>query len=893
MLNKRLFLHPVGTMPLQARWYLALCGMMLFALVGLHFAIQVEAQLQAEKVISRWADQAGFKVSNVRYRLLRNAMSVDDVVLQRDDMALRIDSLLMKAGPVALAGDIPDIYELRIRGLDMHVYDSRRIDVWRDILPDVGVFRIHRWQVDGDMVLDRSGRSLHLRSLHASADEHADETHWQLSAQLAGGSIQASGMALPAQGTMEGQLRWDDVHADALPAWLGEVADGIRFAGNLSWQGSAQDMAFNGQAQLMSGQRYASDLQWRGALHDQQWQMTLDAEAWPLASLRGLAPVVTGYAWRSGRFDGAVALSGDLASGRWTASGRQARIVDISLFDDGDDEGNAWHAGDLSCEQWRIDSARHAIHLGRVRALNVEGSLRPVDMLGGGRPLRWRWFVDEMQLRHLQLHLGMAEDGMRVSALQGRLKLQDNRFEMTLATEKEAAENGAAWHLQGQGLLQQGGLAEAHLQIDGRNVELVSLRPVLGLMTGDTAMAPVSLDGRADFGWAVDIGPDKWAMQGKFDVQSLALSHAGDHWNAETLSLAFSLDGDGHRELRDIRGRQWQYTASLTPMGRQPPQQAAQLRDAWWKRLLREHGWKITSLRLQQGRIAVGQDDDVWLRNISLELHDVAEAHWSGMRLQGDWDGGDIRCDGQWKVLDPGIQWLGRVRVSHALPFFLRRWLMLSGLPTFQRGRWSAAVDLQPADNGKGYAGQLRFRLQHPLLMPSAEADPLMARIGYAAPQVIMRLAEREVTMDLQGDWQAQPLSWNRFGDMLLRRLQALMQEPVKQESAAAGYEYHTPEAQIRLHEQAGLTPNERLRLRKLLRRVRANKGWLLELHPDIATQSLNAHSIARIRFTQRLVEDYAVRLGLPAMRIYPRWPVGRADGPEVGGIRVIAVSVH
>jgi len=894
MLNKRLFLHPVGTMPLQARWYLALCGMMLFALVGLHFAIQVETQTQAEQVLSRWADQAGFKVSNVRYRLLRNALSMDDVVLQCDDMRIHIDSVLMKTGPAALAGEIPDIYELRIRGLDMHVYDSRRIDVWRDVLPDIGVFRIHRWQVDGDIVLDRTGRSLQLHSLHALADEYGGESHWQLSARLAGGRVQAFGVAAIEHGVMQGELRWDDVHADDLSAWLGAVADATRFAGALSWTDSAGELAFDGQAQLMFGQRYASELQWRGALHDQQWRMTLEAEAWPLASMRGLVPAVMDRELRGGLFDGAVALTGDLSTGHWQGSGKRARIVDLSLFDAGHDDDIGWRAGDLSCTDWRIDSARHAVHIGRMQALNVEGRLRPAAMVDATEPLRWRWFVDEMQFRHAQLHIAMAEDDMRVPALQGRLVLKDNRFDVTLATEKGETEDGAVWHLQGHGLLQQGGLAETRLQIDGRKVDLGTLRPVLGLTTADAAMAPVSLAGSTDFSCTIDIAQAKWSIQGKFDIQSLALSHAGDHWYVDELSLAFALDESGSRVLRDVRGRQWRYTAPLTPMSLQPPQQVAQLQDVWWKRLLRDHGWKIAVLRLQQGSIAVGQDDDVWLKNMNLELHDIAKGHWSKMRMQGDWDGGAMNCDGKWNVLATGIQWTGRLHVVHALPFFLRHWLVLSGLPELQRGRWSAAVDMQQVNNGKGYMGQFRFGLSHPLLAASAQpgTDPLQARIGYAAKQVIMRLARQEVTMRVQGDWQGQPLSWSRFGDMVLQRLQTLMDEPVKT-IAAAAYTYHTPEAQIRLHEQAGLTPNERLRLRKLLRRVRANKGWLLELYPDIAIQSLDAHSIARIRFTQHLVEDYAVRLGLPAARIYPRWPVGRADGPEVGGIRVIAVSVH
>jgi len=892
MLNRHWFLHPVGTMPLRARWYLALCGMLLFTLVGLHFAIQVKTQAQAEQVVNRWADQAGFSVSNIRYRLLRNALSVDDVTLQRDDMRIHIDSLLMKTGPAALADEIPDIYELRIRGLDMHVYDSRRIDVWRDLLPDIGIFHVHHWQVDGGMVLDRTGRSLQLRSLHASADEYDGESHWQLSAWLAGGRIEASGVTMIGKGMMQGELHWDDVHADALPAWLGAVADATRFAGALSWSGIAEELTFDGQARLMSGQRYVSDLQWRGTLQNRQWQLTLDAEAWPLVSIRGLLPAISDYEWRGGRFDGVVTLNGELGSGHWRASGKRARIVGLALSAGGDSD-LGWRASDLSFSGWRIDSVHHVVHLGGLQALNVEGRVQPASMIDGAGPLYWRWFVDDLQLRHAQLHVVMDGGEMRVPALQGTLRLKDNRFDLSLATEEAVAKEGEAWSLQGQGLLQRGGLVDTRLQIEGKRVELGALRPVLGLTMVDTAVAPVALDGSVDFSWTIDIARAQWTMQGKADVQSLTFSHAGDHWYVKALSLGFSLDAHGRRMLHNVYGRQWRYTSPLTPMSLQPPRQEVQNQDTWWKRLLRDHDWKVDVLRLRQGSIAVGQDEEVWLSNMDLELHHVAKDHWSKMHLQGNWDGGTINCDGSWNLLAPGMQWTGRLRVAHALPFFLRHWLVLSGLPELQRGRWSAAVDMKQTDDEKGYTGQLRFSLSYPLLVAStsAETDPLQVRIGHTARQVVMRLARQPVSLRMQGDWQLEPLSWHRFGDMVLQRLKTLMDEPLK--TAAATYTYHTPEAQIRLHEQVGLTPNERLRLRKLLRRVRANKGWLLELMPDIATRSLDARSIARIRFTQHLVEDYAGRLGLSAERIYPRWPAGRSDGPEVGGIRVMAVSVH
>ncbi|HXH65023.1 MAG TPA: hypothetical protein VNH42_05880, partial [Mariprofundaceae bacterium] len=107
MPHQHLFRHPVGIFPARARWYLAGVSMLALLLVAAHFAIQVHTQDLARTTVGQWLRRSGGSVDQVRFHLLRNALTLDGVRLESGGISLSIPEMLLYGRVDSLLGGHP------------------------------------------------------------------------------------------------------------------------------------------------------------------------------------------------------------------------------------------------------------------------------------------------------------------------------------------------------------------------------------------------------------------------------------------------------------------------------------------------------------------------------------------------------------------------------------------------------------------------------------------------------------------------------------------------------------------------------------------------------------------------------------------------------------------
>ncbi|MDX8407376.1 MAG: hypothetical protein R8L58_03210, partial [Mariprofundaceae bacterium] len=289
------------------------------------------------------------------------------------------------------------------------------------------------------------------------------------------------------------------------------------------------------------------------------------------------------------------------------------------------------------------------------------------------------------------------------------------------------------------------------------------------------------------------------------------------------------------------------------------------------------------------GSISVGRDDGFWARKLSLHSESLRPDGLSEVMVRGNVGGGSLALDGKWSPLSAEPVYLLQAKLSHANPFFLNDWLRASGMPRLLRGRLSYSLKLAHGTPAGSYIAEHRLHLDRWLAEASVSPDdPLLGRLGYGLADAIARLdngkGRASLTFRVNGDTAAAALALNQAGKALQQAWQAgIAKAPVHR----TRHEAPRFEARIRLHETSGLSHNERARLRKLWRHLKANRKGVIDLEPVWTGATLDEALIGRIRYTQSLIESFMHKRGISTGRIYPVWPTGQNHAEDLGFIHV------
>ncbi|RMG92566.1 MAG: hypothetical protein D6703_01525, partial [Zetaproteobacteria bacterium] len=711
-----------------------------------------------------------------------------------------------------------------------------------------------------------------------------DQGRWHFSGDVDGGRLDAWGKG------SKGELTLNEVPADACFKLVDlEGASGV-LSGHLGWSGQGVDewiASGTGKWQSADGRGQPGTISLNMRIGSSGRELRLRTRHWPVHGWHGhlssVGMVHVSKAW----LDTAIEYRED--HGTWHLQGGEGGLRDVRGSVGGEPEQRPFRFESLSWTSCELDD-RGRLALAGLEIVGGEVSLPVAAAQSQETSYTMRLFASDVSIRDMVLHWHQGQRVLSLPLLEGTLDIEPHMMGFDLASRDDVQPQ---WRVQGRWAFNPA-MQVRSFQTDilGKGLPLQEMIPVLSAGMPGLKELPLSMSGFLDIRWQLAWDGEHLSVTGEVGLQDFKARHGSAQWRAEHIKAHFRIhDHQRHVGTMEVHG--WHYLVPLVPMRVAMPNSDAPDEHPWLE-LIRAGSWSIDSLRLEDGSIAVGEEEDIWARDLLLRLQGLKPGKPARMELTGRLGEGDLTASFEVQPYRQPLQWYGVLHVRSALPFLLRRWLKASGMPVLLRGRWWLEVRVVTTEQN-GYSLSGRFQLLRPLWMSGErqEHDPMLARTGLSSEELLLWLdhvsKKDGFRWGREGLWEKDPLSWWGILSTALNQVREANSGNAARPVKAAERIVQT--ALLRLHDQSGLSHNERLRVFKVIRRVRANKGWFLDLQPEIASRSLDASAMLRIRRTQRLVEDYAAKHGLDRSRIFPVWPVGTKDGPEVGAIRVQAVA--
>jgi len=904
----KLFHHPVGIFSFGARWYLASLAVLVLILVAVHFVIQIQAQEQARHLMQQWLGKSHISVGEVRYHLLRNALTLQKIHIQRGGDSLAIAQVLVRADAEALTADAPRLGLVELTGVVAELREFQSDDGLRNdavltrILHAVESLRFK----NGKLIVyagNAQAQPFEFDAISFDQQKNQESLNILASAELYGAPVSVV-LEGPVQADMpgwRGKIVWQDVEAAAVMASMGWQQLSGLLQGEIAFQAGAggDTSSKTGEASLRARVQLSAEddadvhkLMLQGATEGGHWRFDVEARAWPLSPWAKLLPAVSGQNLLAAQWQGGMHVAEE--NGTWQGKSSEGLLQHVSWQSGVDRPGHLAQFGYRNLT-WSEAGRLVQMEESSMQGLDVVVQAAPSDRSTDDG---WRFGMQQFHLQHARIGLALPRGEITFSPLRGQGSISaQGMVDFSLMPEQEAADTHAlpaGWMLAGKLQLQGGQWQRGSMQLTGKEISLQQLRAAIPI--GGSQNIPLGLEGAVNVDANAIVDHGRWQIVGKAKVRGLVLTHAGDRWISDQVQIEFGPLGE-HLPSQlisklDIQG--WRYTAPLYPLPGMSPTDAsaseALAGPYWWATLLQRHNWVIQSMHCNDGSISVGREDGYWATGLQVQVQDLQADKVASFSLQGLVDGGALSADGTWQPLAeyPAIKF--NAELHHANVFFLRDWMQSSGMPPVIRGRMSGKLVVGPKDGGR-YQADMRIRLDRvkteAVVSPD---DPLLGRLGYRLADVLARLDDGKgkaaVAFSVAGGWQHEPLSVQRLGKALQRSMLASMK---KGPTSFAGPSEPLHSARVRLHAKGGLSYNERTRLRKLWRQLRDHKTWIVDLEPVwTAGAMLDEELVRRIRYTQGLIENFMHDRNIDQGRLFPQWPQQRSRSQDPAYIRVL-----
>lgn len=869
--------------------------------VGLHLSIQQQAQQQAEQTILQWGSDHHIRIAAVRYHLLRNALILNGVDIERADDSLQIDHLLLRANPAILTSQSPRIASIEVAGARARLIAHGDGSSWQS---DIDLQRL--WQAARHITLRNGSLTLHeqigspaLQINDIAMVRDGSDSTGRLSAdgELDGARIHLSWHQLQ-RDEQSAKLAWEPVANRPIAEALGLTPLAGELGGKIEWHNRSGEEELSGELAMQLAEEQRSTLRLHGYRTTAGSQYRLQLLHWPLLPWRHALPGI------GDRLLNAGYASGEL---QWHASADEQRIDAEQLrleqlsFARTDDEQHAdWQWQELQLEHVTAMPRQRQIHIGAARLKN--GSIDfelPSPSPAEPRQTAWRIRIDEAQVEEQSLQFSLPRGRLRAEHLAGGIQM-NRHGRLAFAIETQSGSEQQHGKLQLRGTIEHAlsGSDSARFAIRGEEIPAAHLRALLPLRGSENT--PLTLEGDAGFNIEATVQDGTWQLQGEAEARNFTLAHGGDSWSAERVESRFGPVGMGldRQHIDSIHAEAWHYITALHPM---PPHRQAKTESAppalsWWAENLLTGGWTLDRMHWEGGRISVGNADAEWGKRLDLRLQQIAPAELSRLELDGNIGEGTLHIAGNWQPLQPGAPFSGEAQLKHALPFFLNDWLQSSGMPRFTRGRISADIVIKPGETTDSYESDTSLTLRHPLITTeTGSADPIPERFGVPSTALLQRLDDGHGTIALQwhqtGTWQQEPLNSERLEQGIDQAINSALTSANASPTANEAPRRDVKEADIReetrvrLHQRATITFNENIRLGRAVRRLQKQPGRIIELVPTWPGETPDQRTAELIRFTQQLVTLYLSNRNIAVERIYPLLPTTQAQSSDLGAI--------
>jgi len=603
----------------------------------MQLSVQSHAQQQADALVHIWGKRASVQIGEVRYHLLRNALILHAIHIERGNDTVDIAQILLRANPKLLTGSTPRIGMVDISGLNAEITGIEDAGIWQH---DHYLGQI--WQAAAVLTVHDGNIKLHLKSKHTPPLELKDVS-WQQ-------RLHASTRTLTGSARMQqGRLTWQwfqntavrdarNQHSDGLKsaAWLSKGALNwshldIRpllatlqwkemhgyLDGKMTWEtargtalGRAEagaqkhrphSVALHGEMQLNADIDTATSnahrLLFSASTTDGQWQMDMNATTWPLDPWSDALPKMGARQLVSGQLDGKIHWQGQ--PGNWTVSSEQGVLQDIIYARPDRPEQAAWYWSRIHYDHAVLDTANYRLRLSRINMfdsrleLQMQGSQTGVGQAGNSAIVKqqgiaetgWNMNADRIDVHNMMLAVAMPQGKLKLEAMDGQmlcLRGKPCRFKLhtngghTAASGPPEAVTAPQWKLRGKVKKNRHGkLTSASIIVDASQIPVARLRSLLPLQ--DDADRPVQLAGVSDLNVKVDVSEHAWQMQGDVTVRDLALAHGGNSWLADQVRIRFGPVGAGmvSQHIDSIESQGWRYIAALHPLSWRPDTHAS------------------------------------------------------------------------------------------------------------------------------------------------------------------------------------------------------------------------------------------------------------------------------------------------------------------------------
>jgi len=908
---------PVARLPFAARAYLAGVCISILVLIALHFSIQTWSQQQAQQWVAAWEKQYGGHVGEVRLHMLRGALSIHEVQWQSAKNSTEVEAeegvefyapFVLLRGNVSTSIQQVEIREVTLQGASLVVSEQLAKQMviqqlpLKSWLPWAGVLD-HIRLVQGkelDLIVrgDSEAQSVSPFNIKHVKFSSTMERQWNVAGELWGGRIDIQ------QNADDMSVRWSDLNAKAVSGYLGLSAFDGKLSGTGTWKNHQDQQQLSGNMHWLAEQKDRSDDQYvyekdvitegsllfHGSSDKASWQGDIQAENWPLQSFSELAPILRERKLTTGYLQGLVQVKSDGEG--WQASVKEGGIHDLAY--QGKSNAN-WYMQELTLEKALLSWPQRSLN---IKAINITKARWAVDSYSEhieGDSLKqpsaenpiWRMKLPNIQFSDMQL--GDVAKNIWLTELQGHASLIGNALQIDAST---ASDITGKWNFKSQGRIK-----NKH-DIKGFNLSLqvqaseVPLRYFRDALPQDLVQG-ASLNGKVDLQLDGLWNHQGWQLQGDVNGKSLMWNRAAWLWQIEKAQLKdVSFGSMQAPHIKNLKIQRWSAKTSLKPWSQTGSVNSSAMQDS-----LALDGWEIEHATMARGIFSLGQAEAVWLEADLISLDGLQENQDVGVRLRGKLAEGAFSLDGTWFPWGKAPWIEMHASLKHALPFSAAPWLKISGLPAFSRGRISADLEVKHVEQVPyHYQGLMQLTLTHGKLQDGVfNNQTLSDATGYTAHALFDRITQEgdlSLQIPLQGNWVNKPLNGEVLGQALLKVLAEKGTEEVKSNHK----ETVLPLPNIRLHDSHEgrsdtLKHNERVRLRKALHLLQAEKGWHIELIPELGQAVLDESLFYRVRQTQKQIEIFLVDRGISPARIFPIWPDETSRQGESTGILIQAAK--
>ncbi len=858
-------------MPPVARYYLATVAALFLLAMSAHVSLQRQSAEEASQLVHQLARHHHWTLNDVRLHMLRGILTVYGLHIQEnkwtldapyvllrghfssDPEAVRLREWHMQRGRLqlplrslpdhdaSLLSQLPPYLQTMMRDIRLIDMDEVDIQLMPDMLTDQPLLfqRTHlQWQYDtsGGHAFATSQGRLGFWQWRKNADQSS--LNWQ--------NVRASAI-FPASphitGTLKGHMRWQGkiLQGDAL--WQSE-------------EGSNRRLAWEGTGTL-----------WKAA------DLRVHALNWPVIAIPAL-PAVGGCQWQQGGVNGTASVH--LQDHKWSWHSKELilRHVQTATRD-----GNCLQAEELVCHELEARPEQSQLTIKRFEASHGIIDLRHALTTPAQQYITAQGSIQDWQLR--------IDDNTRISDLYGTVLSQSSQWQLTLDNRTDAAnaERIGQWHIKAFAQQQDHpGVVNVSLQTSA--VPIDEFRRFFP----QRLVRDARLSGNINLQWQGTVRRDDhgqlhWSGGGDAVIDHLQWQRAG--WQAGSYMVNLDhlqLDENGMHVQR-LALAPWQLLAPLVPLTQSQP--APSSHQPFWL-----EGWQIDELKLAAGSFAIGWPEPAWARIQPVSIHDIHPDQPLNIELSGMVMDGTASARIRWFPWHAPQRMNVRFILHDALPFVANNWLLQSDLPDFIQGRIDATLEVDSED-AYTYQGIWHVKLRHgELAQGLQQSEQFQQLIGATPRETLAALRYQDMVrldIPLRGNWQTSPLSWSLLGKALITQLHNKMAANAADGTSTAHDKRQTL-GYVRLHHDDQLWPNERARVRTVIKGLHQTHA-VVELVPQLGRRALNANTIADIRYTQQLLEDYMVAQHIKRQRIFPLWPQTSHQAGGEAGIRMQIVD--